>query len=137
MMSRIAGFTVIVACIIAGTLACIHLRRDADEAGRLDFPVEGLVVQDDGDCVYETVPAQDRTMLRDLGFPQALGPEDAAHIRHLVLHLDCHYFFLTDGRVLVMSLGDDGRTPHLVETKVWHGPPHGFRDYRKDLLPTS
>lgn len=137
MISRFTGFLVIVGCIVLGTLACFHIKRGAEEAVRQTFPVEGLVHQEDGGWIFEPVAPQDRTMLHDLGFPDALGTQAAAQVRHLVMYLDCHYFFLADGRVLVMSLGDDGRTPYLVDTKEWHGPPHGFHDYRKELLPTS
>lgn len=102
----------------------------------MGYPIEGLLMSDEGLSEFEEVPRGDVEMLRRLGLPETMQ-KLKAEIRHLIIYLDCHYFFLEDGRVLVMSLGEDGRTPYLVETKVWRGPPHGFRDYRKELLPTS
>jgi hypothetical protein len=85
---------------------------------------------------YERVPLEDIKNLTRCGFPEALR-QNKARVRHLVIYQDCHYFFATDGRVLVMTPGSDGRTPRLVETKHWNGAPHQFRDYRKELLPTT
>jgi hypothetical protein len=60
-----------------------------------------------------------------------------ARVRHLIIYRDRHYFFTTDGRVIVMTPGIDGVTPKLVETLEWQGEPREFCEYPKDFLPSA
>ena len=136
MKGKFVSFVIVVGCLVVVTIVGMHAMRMSNEAWGWEFPVEGLVLQDDGAAAFEQVVTQDRRTLLDLGFPKALR-QLHAHVRHLVIHMDCHYFFTTDGRVLVMTLAEDGKAARLVETKVWRGEPHDFRDYRKELLPRT
>jgi hypothetical protein len=137
MKSRIVSFAFLVAFVAMALAAALLFKRDDLEPRAQAYPVEGLVMREDGTLLFEPVPPQDRKMVADFGFAQALGRKDASRVGHLIIHLDCHYFFTTDGRVLVMTVSGDGPTPRLVETKRWNGAPHEFRDYRKDLLPST
>jgi hypothetical protein len=125
--------TVLVVTLAAGAVRMLQIIR---EGWAMEFPVEGLVIEDEHNLSYEQVPIGDIRNLSRVGFPQAMRHLDA-RIRHLVIYLDCHYFFTTDGRVIVMTLGGGDGKPQLVETKHWRGAPHDFRDYRKELLPST
>ncbi len=133
---KIIKFAASIALLALVVLGGLRLIRTSNSLWGDEFPVEGLVVRNGRDVAFEQVARQDRRMLFDLGFPKALR-QVHARVRHLVIYLDCHYFFTTDGRVIVMTLSADGRTPRLVETKHWTGAPHDFRDYRKELLPST
>ena len=127
--------------VLAGVIAALvilntRVNRSGTKSWGEKFPVEGLVTPERGRMAFEPVTAEDIANLSRVGFPEAMT-QFKARVRHLVIYQDCHYFFTTDGRVIVMTPGSDGRTPRLVETKRWSGAPHEFRDYRKDLLPTS
>lgn len=130
-----AAFVLLGAFAVLAKLST-RVYRTAVEAWAMEFPVEGLVVPVHGTMAYESVPTEDIKNLSRGGFPEALR-QLKARVRHLVIYQDCHYFFTTDGRVIVMTPGNDGRTPRLVETKRWSGAPHDFHDYRKELLPTT
>jgi hypothetical protein len=128
--------TVTIGLAAAMTPIATRLIRKSTETWAVEFPAKGLVMPDDGNLLFEALPTMDVKMLSKLGFPAAMNQLNA-RVRHLVIHLDCHYFFTTDGRVLVMTLSNGGRAPRLVETKQWSGPPHGYTDYHKELLPGS
>jgi hypothetical protein len=137
MSTRAINNAAALGCLVVLVLGGLFLIRKSTEAWGWEFPVEGLVLRDHDAAIFEPVAKQDRQMLFELGFPKALSHLGGAHVRHLVVYQDCHYFFTTDGRVIVMTPGSDGRTPRLVETKHWEGAPHDFHDYRKELLPTT
>ena len=136
MRKRIINFAASIALLVLLVLGGLRFIRTSNSLWGDEFPVEGLVVRYEGDIAFEQVAKQDRKMLFDLGFPKALRRVQA-RVRHLVIYQDCHYFFTTDGRVIVMTPSTDGGTPRLVETKHWTGAPHDFRDYRKELLPST
>jgi hypothetical protein len=136
MKTKIAAGLSAVVLLVFLAVGSIRLNRVSREAWAMEFPVEGLVVPVHGTMAYESVPTEDIKNLSRGGFPEALR-QLKARVRHLVIYQDCHYFFTTDGRVIVMTPGNDGRTPRLVETKRWSGAPHDFHDYRKELLPTT
>ncbi len=137
MKARWASFTFLGVLTTSAMLTAIRLKEAGPAWPGRELPVEGLVIRDDGSLVFEPVPPQDRRMLDDLGFPTALAQCKAGGLRHLVMYLDCHYFFTADGRVLVMTVSGDQPAPRLVETLHWRGEPHGFREYHKDLLPST
>jgi hypothetical protein len=137
MKARIASFALIALVMAGALMLATRFQRGAQEVWADDLPVDGLVVQDDGTHLFEPVAPQDREMLHNLGFPKALASCHAVRVRHLVIYLDCHYFFIADGRVLVMTLSGSRPTPQLVETKRWAGAPRDFHDYRKELLPST
>ena len=136
MRIKIVKFAVSIVLLVLLMLGGLRFIRTSNSLWGYEIPVEGLVVRYEGDVAFEQVAKQDRKMLLDLGFPKALRQAEA-RVRHLVIYQDCHYFFTTDGRVIVMTLGGDGGKPQLVETKHWRGAPHDFRDYRKELLPST
>jgi hypothetical protein len=135
MKDKLIAILVLVALAAVLIFGATRFHRRVVESWVMEFPVDGLVVSDDGTVSFERVPLEDCKNLSRLGFPAAMRQQQA-HIRHLVIHLDGHYFFTTDGRVLVMALSPDGRTPRLLETKHWSSAPHDFRDYRTELLPS-
>jgi hypothetical protein len=136
MRDKVVTILVLVALAAVLTLGATLFHRRVVESWAMEFPVDGLVVTDGGTISLERVPLEDCKNLSRVGFPSAMRQQQA-HIRHLIIHLDCHYFFTTDRRVLVMTLSADGRTPRLLETKHWHGDPRDFRDYRTELLPSA
>jgi hypothetical protein len=136
MRNKLVAALVLVGCFVVMTKFATSFHRSGVESWAQEFPVEGLVVSVDGAFVFEPVPLEDIKTLSHIGFPQAMR-QFKTRVRHLVIYQDCHYFFTTDGRVLVMTLWGDGPTPRLVETKRWNGAPHEFREYRKDLLPST
>jgi hypothetical protein len=133
---KIITFAASIALLTLVVLGGLRLIRTSNSLWGYEFPLEGLVVRYEGDVAFEQVGKQDRRMLFDLGFPKALH-QVHAQVRHLVIYQDCHYFFTTDGRVIVMTPSADGGTPRFVETRHWTGAPHDFRDYRKELLPST
>lgn len=135
MKDKVIAILVLVALAAVLIFGATRFHRKVIESWVMEFPVDGLVVSDGDTVSFERVSLEDCKNLSRIGFPSAMRQQQA-HIRHLVIHLDCHYFFTTDGRVLVMTLSPDGHTPRLVETKHWRGDPHDFRDYRTDLLPS-
>ncbi len=136
MRKKISKFAASIALLVMVVLGGLRFIRTSNSLWGYEFPVEGLVVRYEGDVAFEQFAKQDRKMLFDLGFPKALR-QVQARVRHLVIYQDCHYFFTTDGRVIVMTPSGDGKSPRLVETKHWRGAPHDFRDYRKELLPST
>ena len=136
MNQKIATGLVVAVLLVTLVLGAVRMSQISREAWAMEFPVEGLVIEDEHHISYEQVPIEDIKNLSRIGFPQAMRHLNA-RIRHLVIYLDCHYFFTTDGRVIVMTLGGKDGSPQLVETRHWKGPPHAFRDYRKELLPST
>jgi hypothetical protein len=137
MSTKAINAVVALGCVAVLLAGGAYFIRKSNEAWGWEFPVEGLVRRNDAKFTFEQVGKADRKMLFRLGFAKALHRLNAGPVRHLVIYLDCHYFFTTDGRVIVMTPGSDGKAPQLVETKLWRGAPHDFRDYRKELLPST
>lgn len=127
--------------LIAGVVFALALRLSTDsfptsaESRETEFPAEGLVMDADGVMSFEDLPRGDIDNLYRLGLLQTLG-ELGAQVRHLVIYQDCSYFFTTDHRVIVMTAGGSDQKPRVVETLAYDGPPHDFRNYRKELLPS-
>jgi hypothetical protein len=137
MRNRFASLLFIVGFVAVGMALAIRLKREAPDRSGYDYPIEGLVVRDERERVFEPVAPQDQKMIAQLGFSKVLAQCGAALVRHLIIYRDCLYFFTADDRVLVMTVSGSEAAPRLVETKHWSGAPHDFRDYRKELLPGS
>lgn len=135
-MKRLRSLIALAALCITLVYGAARLIQISTEAWAQEFPVEGLVVPVQGSVSFEQVPLEDIKNLSRMGFPEALR-QMRARVRHLIISRDRHYFFTTDGRVIVMTPGADGRTPRLVEMIQWVGRPHEFGQYHKDFLPSA
>jgi hypothetical protein len=135
-MKRLASLTLLGAIAFALTYGGARLVKISNVSWGQEFPVEGLVVPAQGAAAFEPVPLEDIKNLSRMGFPEALR-QMQARVRHVIIYRDGHYFFTTDGRVIVMTPGSDGRTPRWVDTIRWAGQPHEFRQYHKDFLPSA
>jgi hypothetical protein len=104
--------------------------------GRLDYPVLGLVMPEAGPPAFEPVPSN-LEVLQQKEHLKVLRQHGCKRVTHLVLHLDCHYYFADNGFVYVTTWGNQGRPPRLVEARPWAGAPAEFDGYHTELLPEA
>jgi hypothetical protein len=103
---------------------------------RLDYPVLGLVLPDGGSPVFEPV-RPDLEVLQQKEHLRVIRQHGCKGVTHLVLHLDCHYYFANNGMVYVTTWGSPGSPPRLVKARPWAGPPAEFDGYHTQLLPEA
>ncbi len=101
-----------------------------------DYPVMSLVMPVDGPPAYEPVP-QNLEVLQQAAHLEVIRGHGCTHVLHLVLHLDCHYYFADNGKVYVTTWASPGNPPRLVETLRWSGSPREFDGYHTELLPEA
>jgi hypothetical protein len=101
-----------------------------------DYPVESLVMPVDGPLAFEAVP-QNLEVLQQAAHLKVIRQHGCTRVTHLVLHLDCHYYFADNGKVYVTTWASPGQPPRLVETFRWSGSPREFHGYRTELLPEA
>jgi hypothetical protein len=102
----------------------------------LDYPVVGLVMQEGAPPVFESV-SQNLEVLQRAAHLKVIRQHGCTRITHLVLHLDCHYYFADNGTVYVTTWSSPGNPPRLVEIRPWAGPPAEFDGYHTELLPEA
>lgn len=118
--------------------ARVSLKRDVAHApvARMDYPVLGLVLPLDGTPGFEPVSAN-LEVLQQEEHLKVIRQHGCRRVTHLVLHLDCHYYFADNGFVYVTTWSTPGRPPRLVETRPWSGPPGEYDGYHTELLPEA
>jgi hypothetical protein len=102
----------------------------------LDYPVVGLVMQEGAPPVFESV-SQNLDVLQRSAHLKVICQHGCTRVTHLVLHLDCHYYFADNGTVYVTTWSSPGKPPRLVEVRPWDGPPAEFEGYHTELLPEA
>ncbi|RBP39810.1 hypothetical protein DES53_109238 [Roseimicrobium gellanilyticum] len=120
-------------------IAHMYLKRDVahvSQARSFEYPVLGLVLPEGGSPMFEPV-AQNLEVLQQAAHLQILRKHGCKRVTHLVLHLDCHYYFADNAMVYVTTWASPGRPPRLVETRSWAGPPAEFDGYHTELLPEA
>jgi hypothetical protein len=103
---------------------------------RVDYPVLGLVLPEGGPPAFEPVPPN-LEVLQQKEHLKVIHRHGCRRVTHLVLHLDCHYYFADNGFVYVTTWSSPGKPPRLVETRPWAGPPAEFDGYHTELLPEA
>jgi hypothetical protein len=101
-----------------------------------DYPVVSLVMPVDGPLAFEAVP-QNLEVLQQAEHLRIIRGHGGTRVLHLVLHLDCHYYFADNGKVYVTTWSSPGKPPRLVETLSWSGSPREFHGYHTELLPEA
>lgn len=119
--------------------ARVYLKREvapASQAQNLEYPVLGLVLPEGGRPAFEPVPSN-LEVLRQKEHLKVIRQHGCTRVTHLVLHLDCHYYFADNGFVYVTTWAKPGSPPRLVEARPWAGPPAEFDGYHTELLPEA
>ncbi|QIF05610.1 hypothetical protein [Roseimicrobium sp. ORNL1] len=102
----------------------------------LEYPVMGLVMQEEAPPAFEAV-SQNLDVLQQAAHLKVIRQHGCTRVTHLVLHLDCHYYFADNGIVYVTTWSSPGKPPRLVETRPWTGSPTEFDGYHTELLPEA
>jgi hypothetical protein len=127
---------VLVLGVLASTRA--FLKQEGAHASKegVDYPVMGLVMLEEAPPAFEPV-SQNLDVLQRAEHLKVIRQHGCTRITHLVLHLDCHYYFADNGTVYVTTWSSPGNPPRLVETRPWAGSPAEFDGYHTELLPEA
>lgn len=130
----------ILLALLLGVLVSVRALLKHDEvpvpAERSDYPVLSLVMPVDGPTVFEPV-SQNLDVLQQAAHLKVIRQHGCTRVTHLVLHLDCHYYFADNGTVYVTTWSSPGKPPRLVEIRPWSGSPSEFDGYHTELLPEA